>query len=336
MKVISGGYTKKNSKGIYSSNYDSKLKKIGDPNLIINIENPTYLAIFDQTIISIIKENGKGGIACYEFDNNQKKYTKISEFVYDQTPPAYVAVNPEHNLIFDANYHTGTINLYSLSNKGKIELLDRYSNTGKGIKPEQDSSHFHYVNLTPDGRLITCDLGTDEIILFDISKRKLDVSEKIKVNLGFGPRHIIFHPNGKYFYCVGELGSSVKVFTYGSEIRELATYPTIPASFTEHNGASAIKISKNGKNLYVANRGFNSIIVFRILNQGATLEEIQNISTKGDFPRDFALNDDENVLLVGNQNSDNGTLYQIKEDGTLKVIQENIKFHEPTFIQFQN
>lgn len=334
MNIISGGYTKRNSQGIYSSDYDPQLKQVGKPELIIKAANPTYLAVFDQTIISIIKDQEKGGIACYRFDG--ERYVKLSQYVEDQTPPAYVAVNPEHNLIFDANYHTGMINLYRLNPAGKIQLLDQYSNTGKGIKPEQDASHFHYVNLAPDGRLITCDLGTDEIILFDISQKKLTVSEKIKVNLGFGPRHLIFHPNGKYFYCVGELGSAVKVFTYGFEIRELASYPTIPASFTEHNGASAIKIAENGKNLYIANRGFNSIIVFEILNQGATLREIQNISTEGDFPRDFALNDQEKVLLVGNQNTDDGTLYQIEPKGTLKIIQKKISFHEPTFIQFQD
>ncbi|BDR58582.1 lactonase family protein [Xylocopilactobacillus apicola] len=332
MKIISGGYTKKTSKGIYISNYDTEAQVVSKPELLIEVDNPTYLATYQDTVVSVVKEGSKAGIACYKKQDDQ--YKQVSSFLKDQTPPAYVAVNPEHNLIFDANYHMGTINLYSLSKEGHIDLLDTYTNHGKGVKEEQDSSHFHYVNLTPDGKLITCDLGTDEIIFFDITDNKLTPTEKIKVNPGFGPRHVIFNPNGKYFYCVGELGSAVKVFTYGESITELHEYPTIPASYQEHNGASAIKITKDGKYLYLANRGFNSIIAFSVLDGGSKLEEIQNISTEGDFPRDFALDDKDQLLFASNQNSDNGTMYQVKEDGTLKVIQANVQLFEPTFVEF--
>lgn len=332
MNIITGGYTKKNSEGIYKSKIDLDLKKVSDPELLIKVDNPTYLTIFDKTIVSIIKEDTMAGVACYK--NIDGEYKLVSKYLKKQTPPAYVAVNREHNLIFDANYHTGMINLYSLSEDGQINILDSYTNQGSGVKKEQDSSHFHYVNLTPDGKLITCDLGTDEIILFDISKKKLEVSTKIKVNPGFGPRHIVFNPNNKIFYCVGELGSEVKVFTYGDSIRELDTYPTIPESYNDHNGASAIKISKDGKNLYIANRGYNSIIVFEILKDGSELREIQNISTEGDFPRDFALNDQEKLLFASNQNTDNGILYKITKDGILNVIQKDIPLHEPTFVEF--
>ena len=332
MKIISSGYTKKNSKGIYVSEITSNLNSVSEPKLLIEVDNPTYLAIFDQTIISIVKEEENAGIACYKKHGDD--FVKKSSYLKKQTPPAYVAVNLEHNLVFDANYHMGTINLYSLSQDGKIEILDTYTNHGKGVKKEQDSSHFHYVNLTPDQKLITCDLGTDEIILFDISNKKLEVSNKIKLNPGFGPRHIIFNPNGKYFYCVGELGSEIKIFSYSFQVKELASYPTIPTNYLDHNGASAIKITSDGKYLYCANRGFNSIIGFEVLQDGALLKEIQNISTEGEFPRDFAIDDQNNLLFVGNQNSDNGTLYEIESTGILKYKQRNIQLHEPTFVEF--
>ncbi|BDR56361.1 lactonase family protein [Xylocopilactobacillus apis] len=332
MNIITGGYTKKNSQGIYISKINMQTYEVSDPSLLIKIDNPTYLVIFDETIISILKNKDQGGIAC--FKKQGENFKKVSEYVKDQTPPAYVAVNKEHNLIFDANYHAGTVNLYSLSNDGKIDLLDSYTNHGKGIKDEQDSSHFHYIDLTPDEKLISCDLGTDEIILFETSNKKLSVSQKIKVDPGFGPRHIIFNPNGNYFYCIGELGSEIKIFSYGEQIEEIESYPTIPAGYDGHNGASAIKISKDGTHLYAANRGFNSIIVFEVKNNGAKLKEIQNISTEGDFPRDFAINDHYKLLFVGNQNTDNGTLFKILDNGSLKIQQKNIKLHEPTFVEF--
>ena len=103
----------------------------------------------------------------------------------------------------------------------------------------------------------------------------------ISAKLGFGTRHIVFSKDGNYFYVVGELSSQINVVkltkTLG-DFENIATYKTIPADFTDHNGAAALYISQDGKYVYTSNRGHNSIAVFKV-NDDHTLSLVQRVST---------------------------------------------------------
>ena len=71
----------------------------------------------------------------------------------------------------------------------------------------------------------------------------------LAVNPGSGPRHITFHPNGKYAYVMTELSSEVIVLTYNpaeGAFTEVQYISTIPAAFDENNQGSAIHISSDG------------------------------------------------------------------------------------------
>ncbi|WP_254556526.1 beta-propeller fold lactonase family protein, partial [Salmonella enterica] len=71
-------------------------------------------------------------------------------------------------------------------------------------------------NLSPDNRTMCVPaLKHDRICLFTLSDVGLLVAqEPAEVNSveGSGPRHIVFHPNRQYAYCVYELNSSVDVW----------------------------------------------------------------------------------------------------------------------------
>lgn len=91
---------------------------------------------------------------------------------------------------------------------------------GKGVDPErQTKPHIHCVEFFPDGKYVfATDSDTDNIYQFEINydceecKKDLVINksvETIKVPDGSGPRHIVFHPNGKYLYPVNELSDTV-------------------------------------------------------------------------------------------------------------------------------
>ena len=111
------------------------------------------------------------------------------------------------------------------------------------------------------------------------------------------------------------------------------TIKTIPDDWTAHNGAAAIRLSKDGKFIYTSNRGENTIAVFEV-QPDFTVKHIQSISTEGDFPRDFNLSSDESFLLASNQNSDNLTLYKRDpETGKLTLLQKDVACPEPVCVQ---
>ena len=104
---------------------------------------------------------------------------------------------------------------------------------------------------------------------------------------------------------------------------------------TDHNGAAAIRISKDGKFIYVSNRGHDSIAVFKVLNDGK-LELAQRISVFGSFPRDFNWDKSEKYLVVANQNTNNATLYRRNsETGNLTPLQKDIPVPEATRVLFE-
>ena len=61
----------------------------------------------------------------------------------------------------------------------------------------------------------------------------------------------------------------------------------IPEDFTENNQASAIHISKDRHFLYAANRGHNSIAIFRVSEDTGLLEPVDRVSTEGDRATGF-------------------------------------------------
>ena len=176
----------------------------------------------------------------------------------------------------------------------------------------------------------------DLVVVYDVSADgKLTAVSRYKCEDGFGTRHIAFHPNGKYAYLLGELSSKLEVLKYNAKdasFTHLQTIKTIPADWTAHNGAAAIRISHDGKFVYTSNRGENTIAVFAI-QPDFTVKHIQSISTEGDFPRDFNLSKDEHFLLASNQNSDNLTLYKRDaESGKLTLRQKDVACPEPVCV----
>ena len=118
------------------------------------------------------------------------------------------------------------------------------------------------------------DLGIDKIITYEVKDSTLIEVNSLSVNPGSGPRHIAFHPNGKYAYVMTELSSEVIALTYNSEegsFTELQYISTLPEQFDENSQGSAIHISSDGRFVYAGNRGHNSIAVYSVIKTQVSL-----------------------------------------------------------------
>lgn len=332
--ILLGTYTKESSKGIYQVTLNTESKVLSDLELVAQVENPTYLALNSKNILyAVDRFEGQGGLSVTDLNNSA---TNLQHLVGPGTPPAYVTFDEKNQLVFDANYHEGTLHAYQVQDDQTLLLEATFKNAGKGPKPEQDGSHLHYVDRTPDGKLIACDLGTDQVFVLDYVGNEFKVISTYQTAAGFGPRHVAFDKDGNFAYLVGELSSSIEVLAYSDHhLSHRQTLKTIPDTWDEHNGAAAIRISSDNKFVYVSNRGFDSIAVFKILSDG-TLQLIQNISVEGQFPRDFALDTTEKFLVCGNQTTNNLTLFERNlEDGKLKLIQKDFAAPEVVCVYFK-
>ena len=322
-----GTYTKRTSEGIYSASLDTTSGILRELELKIKEPNPTYLT-FDAAghLYSVGAENGEGGIAA--FDASGKL---LNHVVSPGAPLCYVAFDEARGLVYGANYHKGEVTVYKQADDGKLTLVDTTKHSGSGPHENQASPHLHFADLTPDKYLITCDLGTDEVITYDVATDgKLSILATYKATPGAGARHIVFHPTQKIAYLICELNSTIEVLIYDGvgQLSLLQTISTLPKDWTEFNGTAAIRITKDGKFLYASNRGHDSIAAYKIIGDG-TLELIQIIATNGKIPRDFILSTDEQVLIAPHQDSDTVTTFlRDAQTGLLTEVQHEFKVPE--------
>lgn len=334
MHILIGGYTKHESAGIYQFDFigSGDQAHLEQRRNVVEVGGPTYFQKDGQFIFTIKNENGQGGIAAFA---NGKL---VSQLLHEGSSPAYIGINKEKKLLYTANYHTGVLAVISYDDQGQLTPLDqvKHENKALGPRPEQASAHPHYFDETPGGHLVSCDLGQDRVDFYGFDGQKLTHLASYQNEDGFGSRHLAFSPDGKYFYVAGELSSQVNAVKFDEEnwmFRSLATYSTIPESWDQHNGAAAIRLSSDGKFLYVSNRGHDSIAVFAVLPNQA-LKLVQRVSTFGEFPRDFNWDAEEKYVVAANQNSNNATLYQRQSDGTLTPLEKDIAVPEGTRVLF--
>lgn len=334
-KIILGTYTRRVSEGIYTIDLDTEKKELSGLTLATKEVSPTYLAKSKaENLYTVTTVDGLGGAGAYD-----SKYQFLNAVTEEGAPLCYVAVDETRQLVYGANYHKGEVNVYRILDNGGIEAVESlYHQEETGPHKNQDHAHVHYTDLTPDQRLVVCDLGTDRVYTYDVAENgKLTLAATFVAEPGTGPRHLVFHPTQPIAYLFDELDSTVSVLAYqeNGSFEKLQKISTLPEDFTGENGGAAIRISNDSRFLYTSNRGHNSIAVFEISSNGEQLSAIQNISTEGDFPRDFALNSTNEVLVCANQNSDNLTLFtRDAQTGKLTLLQKDIYAPECVCVYF--
>lgn len=337
-EIYLGTYTRRVSEGIYSITLDTENDTLTDLKLLTTENSPTYLAKSQAgNLYAVTTVDGKGGCSAYD-----QQFHFLNAVTKEGAPLCYTAVDEVRQLVYGANYHLGEVSVYQIAPDGKITAADTVTHTEPtGSHPNQNTPHVHYTDLTPDGRLAVCDLGTDRVYTYDVADNgKLTPVAIYVAEDGTGPRHLAFHPNHQIAYLFGELDSTVTVLAYQAAdgtFSQLQKLSTLPADFTGENGGAAIRVSQDGRFVYASNRGHNSIAVYATSDNGESLTLIQHISTEGDHPRDFNLDPTNGYLVCANQNTDNLTLYKRDADsGLLTLIAKDIFAPEAVCVYFNN
>ncbi|WP_445489743.1 lactonase family protein [Niallia sp. 03133] len=339
-----GTYTKSSSKGIYSFSLDTEKKKIVNINLVAEIDNPTYLTISkdNKYLYAVGKDGALGGVAAYSIDSSSSKLQFLNSQFTEGASPCHVSVDQNNNTVLSGNYHKGTAEVYPINKESgslnPVSSVIEHTGTGPN-KSRQEKPHMHYVGFTPDEKyIVSVDLGIDKVDTYELVDGELKEVSSLSVKPGCGPRHIAFHPNGKFAYVMTELSSEVIALEYDSEtgsFEQLQYISTIPIDFSENNQGSAIHVSSDGKFVYAANRGHHTISIFSINKETGQLVFVDHTSTEGDWPRDFAFDPTEQFLIASNEQSNTLALFERDQTtGKLTLLQSEIEAPEPVCVKF--
>jgi 6-phosphogluconolactonase len=335
-----GTYTKGKSEGIYSFTLDTLTLKISDIQLAAKIDNPTYLTISQnkQYLYSVAKAGDLGGVASFTIADDLQL---INQQMSEGAPPCHVSTDNQNRYLFAGNYHKGTVEMYDLDmENGAIQPDPSFvTHIGTGPDVRQEKAHTHYTALTPDEKyLLVIDLGIDQLITYEINNGALTEVAHFAVKPGSGPRHLVFHPREPIAYLMTEFSSEVFVLHYHEKDGSFSlvqSISTIPADFDENNQGSAIHISSDGRFVYAANRGHNSIASFSVNEENQKLSFVEHTATKGNWPRDFALDPSEKFVVVANQESSNMVLFSRDEEtGKLTLLECDLNVPDPVCVKF--
>ena len=155
---------------------------------------------------------------------------------------------------------------------------------------------------------------------------------------GAGPRHLTFHPNGRWAFLVNELSLTLSVFAFDAEhgtlrpaVRGVALAPT----GVEGGSAADVHVHPNGKFLYVSNRqgDQSNLAIVSIDPQSGGVSVVGHEPTRGRTPRNFALDPDGRILIVGNQDSSDVALFRVDPgSGGLEFVRSVAVSPGPFFV----
>jgi 6-phosphogluconolactonase len=254
-----------------------------------------------------------------------------------------LSVDQKRRCVLVANYTSGNVAVLPIRGDGSLDkAIDVEQHEGSGPREQQKGPHAHCIKLDRFNRhAFSADLGNDQVLIYRFnpatSKLEPAAQPSVTVHSGAGPRHLAWHPNGKFLYVINELDSSLTTFKYDAASGTLTAFEsvsTLPRDFSGTSYCADVHVSSSGRFVYGSNRGHNSIVVFAIDPRTNRLQLVEHVSTEGKWPRNFTIDPSGSFLLVANQQSDNVVVYRIDaQTGRLKTVNQT-DIPVPVCLQF--
>ncbi len=284
-----------------------------------------------------------GGVSTLAIDGRTGALSLLGQQPSLGASPCYISLDHTGKNALVANYMGGNVALLPVQPDGQLAAVTSADQhlPPVGPHPNQATPHAHCLLADPANRFaFAVDLGTDKVYRYQLDAAQHHwqpaAAPAFVARPGAGPRHLTFHPNGRYAYLLNELNSTVTALAYDATagtFRELQTLTTLPAGFAGQNSGADVHVGPDGRFLYTSNRGRNSIAVFAIGADGQ-LAPVQDVDTQGKTPRNFSLDPSGRLLLVANQNSNNVFTYQVdKQSGKLTPTGQHIDVPSPMFVE---
>nr|WP_308530599.1 lactonase family protein [uncultured Serratia sp.] len=353
-----------NGEGVYRVQVDPVSGALSARTLASSQSNPAQLTVDakGQTLYvasEVADFNGTqhGGIIAYRINPTDGSLTQLNQVDAQGAGPVYLFLTPNGRHLLVANYVSGTVAAFPVESDGKLgtasSVQQQQGPAGAG-KPEaavegsfaisdHNGPHAHMIASDPSGKFVfSTDLGLDRIYQwrFDDASGQLTPNDPPWIaasSAGAGPRHFVFHPDGKTLLLVNEEASTLTSYRFDNQkgtLKQLHVVSSLPADYKGTNFAAGLVLSEDVKNLYVANRLHNSIAQFSV-GSGGELHLVAETWTRGDYPRSLTLSPDGRYLYAMNQRSDNVTRFSVdKASGKLSFVEGYTPVGSPSQMVF--
>ncbi len=243
----------------------------------------------------------------------------------------YLSTDRSGKFLLSAYYSEGKVAVHKLCENGSVS---------KGaIQTISTEKNAHCILPNHRNRLVLVPhTGPNTVyqFLLDGKTGKLSPAKPAKYvpKKKLSPRHVAYHPGGKFVYVVNEGSSSVTACRLkGDSIQPVHTLSTLPADFKERNSCADVEVHPSGKFLYCSNRGHDSVAMFAIDQKTGRLTSIGQEHTEK-VPRSFNVDPTGKFLVAAGLRANKLTVFRIAPGtGKLKPIKTYDVGKGPTWVQ---
>jgi len=234
--------------------------------------------------------------------------------------PTHVGTDLQGRFLFSASYSFNNVSIHPIDHDGIVKAP---------IHVLEDIQAPHSANIDPTNQLLMIPaLKEDRIRLFDFNvqgEATPHTPHALQTAVGAGPRHMAFHPNQHFAYCVNELDSSVDVYqkdVTSGEYHGVQSLNIMPTDFDGTCWAADIHITPDGKFLYACDRTSSLISVLNVSEDGGQLTLTGHHATQKQ-PRGFNIDYKGQFVITAGQKSDAIEVTKIDQTtGALTTLKE--------------
>jgi len=353
--VYVGTYSRQGSKGIYAWRFQPSSGKLTSIGLVGETTNPSFLALHpNRRFLYAANEDNTfqgqraGSVTAFSIDPKTGQLKQLNQVSSGGQGPCHVALDKTGKWLFVANYGGGSVAAYPVHDDGSLGEASAFvqHKSGSNATPRQRGPHAHSANISPDNKFVLfADLGLDEILTYRIDEGKLPPGEPpfSKIAPGSGPRHMAFHPKGKFAYVCSEIASTVTACEYDAangSLKDIQTVSIVPDGYAGAKGAAEIAVHPNGKFVYASNRdtsnkGIDIITTFAVDPAKGTLTVVDHTQV-GKIPRNFAIDPSGRYLFEANQDGASVLVYRIDaKTGKLTSTGDKLDVPLPVCVVFR-
>jgi 6-phosphogluconolactonase len=341
-------------RGIYLIDVDAATGAMSNLRLAAATRSPTWLVV-DRShgTLYAANEGGDGTVSAFRMDAVSGALAVLNVRP-SKGSPVSLTIDASGRYVLAANYGGGSIAVFPIQPDGSLgeasDIVPAISDRTPARAPsafehvDDYPSAFHMVGSDHGGRFIFAnDAMQDRIFVWRLSGTggKLLPNDPpfFDVARGRFPRHFVFSPDDRFFFNLNERSQAIDVSAMSIvdgnvRLRPIGSAPTLPATYDGRNATSELLITRDGRYLYAANRGHETIAMFRASGDGR-LVALGEVPAEASHPRSMTFDPTERYLFSLNQRGDQVAAFRIdRKSGRLNYTGHSLLVPSPSAMVF--
>ena len=265
----------------------------------------------DRRFLYVARRSEPTAVLAFAIDGGSGELAPVGDAALPASM-AYLSIDRSGRHLFSASYGGHQLAVNPVTPGGCPE-------PARQVLPTEPNAHA--VLVDPSNRFVLAtSLGGDLVMQqrFDATHGRLtpNTPPAVRVRRGAGPRHLVFHPSGRFVYLLNELDASIDAFAFDTEqgvLAPLQTITSLPAGMSGAPWAADIHVTPDGRFLYSSERRSSTLAAFRIDATSGQLTLLGHVPTEAQ-PRGFNIDPRGRFLLAVGQASHRLSRYAIDAD----------------------